>query len=139
MNIKIIITKKIKEKFTKEAIKEYDKRLSRYCKLKLVEVKNESQLYKEIADKTFLILVNAKGNLITSEGLAEKISDLGVRGKSDVTFLIVDEEVDYGIRKRVDYHLAISSMDMDINILIIILFEQIYRAYRIINNEPYHK
>lgn len=139
MNIKIIITEKIKEKFTKEAIKEYDKRLSRYCKLKLVEVKNQNQLQKEITDKTYLILVNARGHLISSEELAKEISNLGVRGKSDVTFLIVDEEVDYGIRKRVDYHLAISSMDMDINILIIVLFEQIYRAYRIINNEPYHK
>ncbi|SHH89892.1 23S rRNA (pseudouridine1915-N3)-methyltransferase [Caloranaerobacter azorensis DSM 13643] len=139
MNIKIITTEKIREKFAKEAINEYSKRLSRYCKLKFVEVKDKKQLQKEITDKTYLVLVSIEGNLISSEELANKISNLALTGKSDITFLIIYGEVKNEIKERADYHLAISNMAMDISVLIIIMYEQIYRAYRIINNEPYHK
>lgn len=139
MNIKIITTEKIREKFAKEAINEYSKRLSRYCKLKFVEVKNTKQLQKEITDKSYLVLVSIEGNLISSEELADKISKLSLTGKSDVTFLISDLEISNEIMERVDYSLTISNMSMDIDILVMIVFEQIYRAYRIINNEPYHK
>lgn len=139
MNIKIITTEKIREKFAKEAINEYSKRLSRYCKLKFVEVKNEKQLQKEITDKSYLVLVSIEGNLISSEELADKISNLALTGKSDVTFLIVYGEVKNKIKERAGYNLAISNMDMDINVLIMVMYEQIYRAFKINANEPYHK
>lgn len=139
MNIKIITIGKIREKFAKEAIKEYSKRLSRYCKLKFIEVKNGNQLQKEITDKTYLVLINTKGNLISSEELAEKIANLALSGKSDVTFLVSDVEVSHVIKERADYHLSISTMEMNIKILVVIIYEQIYRAFRIINNQPYHK
>lgn len=139
MKIKIVLTEKINEKFAKEAIKEYEKRLSRYCKIKMIEAKNESHVQKEISDKTYLVLVNKKENLISSEKLAEKIADLALTGKSNITFLISDEEVSSEIKERADFHLAISNMDMDINVLIIIIYEQIYRAFKINANEPYHK
>lgn len=84
-------------------------------------------------------MVSTEGNLISSEELADKISKLALTGKSDVTFLIVHGEVKNEIKERVDYRLAISNMDMDINVLIMVMYEQIYRAFKINANEPFHK
>jgi len=139
MNIKIVLSEKTKEKFAKEAIKEYLKRLTRYCKVKKIEVKNMNNIKKHISDKTYLILIDVEGSPISSEGLSEKLSQLAISGKSDVTFLVLDKEISKEIMERSDYHISISPMEMDMNILAIIIFEQIYRAFRIINNEPYHK
>lgn len=136
MNIKILVNGKIKEKFAKEAIKEYAKRLSRYCKIKMIEVKSEQALLKNVTDKTHLIAIDTDGEKVSSEELSHMIGDLGLRGKSDVTFLIGENGVLDG---RIDKKVAISSMDMDLDIQGMIIYEQVYRAYRILNNEPYHK
>lgn len=74
--------------------------------------------------------------MVSSEELSEMIGDLGLRGKSDVTFLIGGADTVVG---RIDKKIAISAMDMDIAIQGMIMYEQVYRAYRIMNNEPYHK
>lgn len=139
MNINIINTEKITEKFAKEAVQEYTKRLSRYCKLKYLEVKNENQLLKEIGDRTYLILLNYKGENISSEEFANKINDLGIKGSSNITILICNTDLPQEVAEKVSFHMSISQMEMDINVLGMALYEQIYRAYRIMNGEPYHK
>ncbi|MEC1717233.1 23S rRNA (pseudouridine(1915)-N(3))-methyltransferase RlmH [Schinkia azotoformans] len=133
MNIKIYIVGDKIEKTFLEGIKEYEKRLSRYCKVKLQHFKNEEQLLKKLSDKTYKILVSVMGTTFTSEELAEKINQLGITGKSDVTIIIGANNLPH------DELLAISPMEMDLGIKTLIMFEQIYRSYRILNNEPYHK
>ena len=130
MRIKIINTEKIRDKYVKEALEEYTKRLSAYCKVEYVETKNPA---KEISFKSYVIKINKEGEELSSEQLAEKIEQLGVSGNSHITILLGADNIE------ADCVLSISRMDIDINILLIIIYEQIYRAYRIINNAPYHK
>lgn len=131
MRIKIINTEKIRNKYVKEALKEYTKRLSTYCKMEYIETKNPE---KEISSKTYIIKINnISGEELSSEQLAEKIEQLGISGNSHITILLGADNIE------ADYILSISRMDIDINILLIIIYEQIYRAYRIINSAPYHK
>ncbi|MFY9278970.1 MAG: 23S rRNA (pseudouridine(1915)-N(3))-methyltransferase RlmH [Caldicoprobacterales bacterium] len=132
MRIKIITSERIKNKFAGEAIKEYTKRLTRYCKVKLSATNN---IAKEIKGNTYLIKISSNGKMLTSEELAEKISSLGVRGNSHITFVYDNEHH----IEDADFNLKISDMDIASDLLLIILYEQIYRAYRIINNEPYHR
>lgn len=139
MNIKILTTDKISEKFTKEAVAEYSKRLSKYCKISMKECKNESQLLKEINDRTYLINVNPEGSIVSSEGLADKFSQLALTGQSDVTFIVSEEPLASEVLDMVDFQLAISKFSIDLGVLIIVLYEQIYRAFRINKGEPYHK
>ena len=132
MKIRIISKDKIENGFAREAVKEYAKRLARYCRLELKFTKDPG---KFIRDKDYVIKVARGGAAISSEELAEKISSLGVDGMSYVV-IVFDE--DYK-RTRVDYSLEISQMDLHKDLMLVILYEQIYRAYRIINKEPYHK
>jgi 23S rRNA (pseudouridine1915-N3)-methyltransferase len=81
----------------------------------------------------YKILVSVLGISVTSEELAEKINHIGITGKSDVTIIIGEDNLPH------DELLAISKMEMDLGIKTLIMFEQIYRSYRILNNEPYHK
>ncbi|MCM3624841.1 23S rRNA (pseudouridine(1915)-N(3))-methyltransferase RlmH [Brevibacillus borstelensis] len=133
MNIKIFIVGDKIEKFYLEGIKEYEKRLSRYCKIKLHHFKNEESLSKKLSDKHYKVFISTKGKIISSEELADKINHLGVTGKSDVSLIIGADSLPH------DEVLSISSMEMDLGLKTTIIFEQIYRAYRILNNEPYHK
>ena len=130
MKIRIINAEKIKEKYVKDAIQEYTKRLSAYCKVEYVETKNPA---KEIADKSYVIKIDKDGEQLSSEKFAGNIAQLGVSGNSNITIFIGADNIE------ADYVLSISRMDIDINILLIIIYEQIYRAYRIIHNAPYHK
>ena len=88
MNIKIYICGEKIDKFLLEGIKEYEKRLSRYCKIHLQSFKNEEQLLKKLSDKSYKILITSMKETISSEKLAERINHLGVSGKSDITFII---------------------------------------------------
>lgn len=133
MNIKIYVVGGKIEKTFLEGIKEYEKRLSRYCKIKLQSFKNEEQLLKKLTDKSYKVIVSIKGEMVASEELAEKINQFGITGKSDITFIIGTDKLPH------DELLAISPMEIDLGIQTLIMFEQIYRSYRILNNEPYHK
>lgn len=133
MNFKIFTIGKIKEKYYKEAIKEYEKRLSSYCKIKLIECKNIDAVKKKLTDKTYIIQLNIDGDELSSEALADKIEDLGISGKSDISFVITHEEIQKNER------LSISKMVMETGLYTTILYEQIYRSFRIINNQAYHK
>ncbi|MFR2838810.1 MAG: 23S rRNA (pseudouridine(1915)-N(3))-methyltransferase RlmH [Zhenhengia sp.] len=133
MNFKIYTILDKPDKFYLQAIKEYTKRLNRYCKTSFIHLKSHEQLQKKLTNKSYRILITPKGNHLTSEELAHKINSWGVSGTSDISIIIGSTDLDS------DEQIAISSMDMDLGLTTTVTFEQIYRAYRILNNQPYHK
>ncbi|KEI16008.1 23S rRNA (pseudouridine(1915)-N(3))-methyltransferase RlmH [Clostridium haemolyticum] len=159
MNITIICVGKLKEKYLKQAIDEYSKRLSKYCKLNIVQLNDEKtpdnasekdeliikqkegmRILSHIKDSIYVIALDIKGKMVTSEELADFINDLGVRGNSNIALVIggslgLDEEVLH----RANYKLSFSKMTFPHQLMRVILLEQIYRAYRINSGEPYHK
>lgn len=159
MKITILTVGKIKEKYLRDAIAEYSKRLSRYAKLEIIEVADEKtpdnasetvetniknkeaeRLLKYIRDDAYLITLEIKGKQLTSEELAQKIDTLGVQGTSHIIFVIggslgLGEEV----LKRSNYALSFSKMTFPHQLMRVILLERIYRSYRINCGEPYHK
>ncbi|MGG7165625.1 23S rRNA (pseudouridine(1915)-N(3))-methyltransferase RlmH [Clostridium ihumii] len=159
MNITVVSVGKLKEKYLKLAIDEYSKRLSRYCKLDIVELPDEKtpdnasekeelaikdkegqNILKHIKENSFVIALDLKGEMITSEGLAKYIKDLGVRGNSNIVFVIGGSlGLSSDVIKRANYKLCFSKMTFPHQLFRVMLLEQIYRAYRINNNEPYHK
>ena len=159
MKITLITVGKIKEKYLKDAIAEYSKRLSRYCKLEIVEVADEKtpdnasdtvedairdkegeRILKYIKEDAYVFTLEIAGKMLTSEEMAEKIDKLGVQGTSHIIF-IIGGSIGLGreILKRSDYALSFSKMTFPHQLMRVILLEQIYRSYRIINHEPYHK
>lgn len=159
MKITLITVGKIKEKYLKDAIAEYSKRLSRYCKLEIVEVADEKtpdnasdtvedairdkegeRILKYVKEDAYVITLEIAGKMLTSEEMAEKIEKLGVQGTSHIIF-IIGGSIGLGkeILMRSDYALSFSKMTFPHQLMRVILLEQIYRSYRIINHEPYHK
>lgn len=159
MNISILTVGKIKEKFYRDAIDEYSKRLSRYCKLKIIEVEDEKtpdgasdvvcnqimlkeaeKLKKYVADDAYVISLAIEGKKYDSVAFANKINNLGIQGKSNIVFIIGGSlGISGELKKRSDELISFSDMTFPHQLMRVILTEQIYRAYRIINNEPYHK
>ncbi|MCY6485248.1 23S rRNA (pseudouridine(1915)-N(3))-methyltransferase RlmH [Clostridium aestuarii] len=159
MNITVISVGKLKEKYLKAAVDEYSKRLSRYCKFRIIELNDEKtpdnasekeelqikqkegqKILNNIKDNTYVIALDLKGNMVSSEEMADMINDLGVRGNSNIVFIIggslgLAEEV----LKRANYKLCFSKMTFPHQLFRVMLLEQIYRSYRINNGEPYHK
>ena len=127
---------KINKPCIKKGIQEYSKRLSRYCKIKHMSLKKIQDINKNIKDSSYIILVSTKGDLISSEALADNIKKMGLQGKSDIVFLIVDKELPL-VKKNM--HLALTPMEMGAELMTLTLYEQIYRGFTIINNLPYHK
>ena len=159
MKITIITVGKIKEKYLKDAIAEYSKRLTKYCKLDIVEVADEKtpdnasevveeairdkeaeRIMKHIKDDMYVITLEIGGKMLTSEELSAKIERLGIQGKSDVAF-VIGGSIGLGkeVLKRSDYALSFSKMTFPHQLMRVILLEQIYRSYRIMKGEPYHK
>ena len=159
MKITIISVGKIKEKYYRDAIKEYEKRLSRYCKLEIIEVEDEKtpdkasdaledqikskeaeRILKHIKDDAYLITLEIAGEMHNSEELAQKIEKLGTQGVSHIQFVIGGSlGLHNNVCARADFHLSFSKMTFPHQLMRVILLEQIYRSYRIINREPYHK
>ena len=159
MKITVLCVGKIKEKFFADAIKEYSKRLSRYCKLEIVEVADEKtpdgasdlvvsqikdkeaeRMEKYLPDSAYVIALAIEGKKLTSEKLAEKIDTLGITGTSHLVFLIGGSlGMSDRLLTRADYLLSFSDMTFPHQLMRVILLEQIYRSYRIIHGEPYHK
>ncbi|MDP4178367.1 MAG: 23S rRNA (pseudouridine(1915)-N(3))-methyltransferase RlmH [Bacillota bacterium] len=133
MNFKIYIIGKKIDKFFSDAVKEYEKRLTRYCKTQLIYIKNNETLQKKLSDKSYKIIISNNAELISSEELSDKINKLGISGNSDISIILGNENL------NCDEKLSISAMDMNLGLQSVITYEQIYRSYRIINNEPYHK
>ena len=159
MKITVITVGKIKEKYLKDSIDEYSKRLSKYCKLEIVEVADEKtpdnasetveetirskeaeRILKYIKDDAFIVTLEINGKQLSSEELADKIDKLGIQGTSHIIFVIGGS---IGLGKEVlvksNYALSFSKMTFPHQLMRVVLLEQIYRSYRIINGEPYHK
>ncbi len=159
MKITILCVGKIKEKYFSMAIEEYVKRLSRYCKLEIIEVPDEKtdenasaaeenmvkakegeRILKNIKDTSYVIALAIDGKQLDSVELSEKIEKLGVQGVSHITFVIGGSlGLDERILQRADYKLSFSKMTFPHQLMRVVLLEQVYRSYRIMNGEPYHK
>lgn len=159
MKITILAVGKIKEGFFREAIAEYGKRLSRYCKLDILEVIDEKtpdnaspaeeEQIKEKEAKRILDRINPDAYVITLEILgqemdsvsfSEMLHKLGVSGKSQVVFVIGGSlGLHESVSKRADRRISFSPMTFPHQLMRVILCEQIYRGFRILNHEPYHK
>ena len=159
MEIRILSVGKIKEAYLHAGIQEYAKRLSRYCRLTFCQVADEKtpdkasealnaqirdtegkRLMKLIREQDYVIALAIDGKMLDSVQLSQMLGRLGVEGKSSVAFVIggslgLSEEV----LRRADYRLSFSRMTFPHQLMQMILLEQIYRGYRILNHEPYHK
>ncbi|MEH7503430.1 23S rRNA (pseudouridine(1915)-N(3))-methyltransferase RlmH [Neobacillus drentensis] len=159
MNISIVTVGKLKEKYLKQGIEEYLKRLTAYAKVDLIEVADEKapevlselemvqvkqkegeRILARISQDTYVIALAIQGKLGSSEELAESLDKLATYGKSKIAFVIggslgLSEEV----IKRSNEQLSFSRMTFPHQLMRLILVEQIYRAFRINRNEPYHK
>ena len=159
MKITLITVGKIKEKYLKDGIAEYSKRLSRYCKLEIIEVADEKtpdqasetveeqirdkegeRILKYLKDDMYVITLEIDGKQLSSEELADKMAALGLQGKSHIAF-VIGGSIGLGreVLKRSDYALSFSKMTFPHQLMRVILLEQVFRGYRIINGEPYHK
>lgn len=159
MKITVLTVGKIKEKYLRDAIAEYTKRLSRYCKLETIEVADEKtpdnasenaeemirqkeaeRLLKYIREDAYLITLEIGGKQLTSEEFSEKIEKLGIQGTSHIIFVIGGSiGIGKAVLKKSDYALSFSKMTFPHQLMRVILLEQIYRGFKIIAGEPYHK
>lgn len=159
MQITVISVGKLKEKYLKDGIQEYSKRLSAYCKLQLIELNDEKapeemsaaemeqvkrkegeRILAQLKQDQYVIALAIEGQMWTSEKLSSEMDKLALHGKSQVAFIIggslgLSDEV----LKRADLLLSFSKMTFPHQLVRLILLEQVYRAFRISRGEPYHK
>jgi 23S rRNA (pseudouridine1915-N3)-methyltransferase len=158
MKIRVIAVGKIKEKYLVEGIKEYSKRISRYCKLELIEVSDEKapeslsekdeenvknkegeRILNKISDE-YVIALAIEGKKVNSIELSEMINRIFSYESSDITFVIGGSlGLSKDVLNRANTKLSFSDMTFPHQLMKLILLEQVYRTFRIINNEPYHK
>lgn len=159
MKVTLVTVGKIKEKYLRDAIAEYSKRLGAFCDINVLEVQDEKtpdhaplsveekiketegeRILQKISDRSYVIALAIDGDMPGSEELAGKLSELMVRGSSDIVFVIGGSlGLSSKVLKRADYKLSFSRMTFPHQLMRVILLEQVYRAFKIINNEPYHK
>ena len=159
MNIDIITVGNIKENYLTQAINEYLKRLRPYANVNIIEIgeyqlsnkasdkeiqqaleKEGQYILAKIKDNSYVISLAIEGKQVTSEALAQKIEDLTIDGYSDITFIIGGS---YGmsneLKQKSDMKLSFSKMTFPHQLMRVILLEQVYRSFKILKNEPYHK
>lgn len=159
MKITLITVGKLKEKYFTMAVEEYSKRLSRYVKLNIIEVADEKtpdnassaeeenirrkegeRIIKSLKGDEYVITLEIEGKMLDSVELSEKINQTGVSGKGHIAFIIGGSLGLSGeVRNMSDFKLSFSKMTFPHQLMRVILLEQIYRSYRILGNEPYHK
>lgn len=159
MRITVICVGKLKEKFYRDAVDEYAKRLQKYCKLDIAEVADEktpegagllqeekilereaARILDRIREDACVCTLEIEGKKLSSEGLAEWMQRLTVNGHSHITFVIGGSlGLHRSVRERADFALSFSDMTFPHQLMRVILCEQIYRSFRINNGEPYHK
>ena len=159
MKITLITVGKIKEKYFTDAIAEYAKRISRYCKLEIAEVADEKtpdgasealenqikekegeRILAKVPEGAYVIALAIEGKQLNSQELAEKMEKWNVNGVSHLVFIIGGSlGLTPKILNRADFELSFSKMTFPHQLMRVILLEQIYRIFRIRNNEPYHK
>ena len=143
--IKIICVGKLKEQYLKEGINDYYSRISKYHKIEIIELpdsnidKEKEQILKNINSKDYLITLDIEGNNLTSKELAEKIDKTFI-SNPNITFIIGGSEgLHKEIKKLSNFSLSFSKQTFPHGLFRLILLEQIYRSFKIINNESYHK
>ena len=159
MKVDIIAVGKVKEKFYRDAIEEFSKRLSKYCKLQVIEVPDEKtpdgageaveeqikakeaeRILKHIKDDAYVFTLEILGKKYDSVEFADYIHRLGVQGKSHIQFVIGGSlGLHSSVSKRSDAKISFSDMTFPHQLMRVILLEQIYRGFRIVSGEPYHK
>ena len=159
MKITLITVGKIKEKYFTDAIAEYAKRLSRYCKLEIIEVADEKtpdgasealenqikekegeRIFSKVSDNAYVVALAIEGKQLSSEELADKMEKWNVSGISHLVFIIGGSlGLTPKVLNRADFKLSFSKMTFPHQLMRVVLLEQIYRSFRIRNNEPYHK
>ena len=159
MKITILCVGKIKEKFYRDAIEEYAKRLSRYCKLEIMEVMDEQtpdkasvaleeqikekeaeRILAKLKESMYVCTLEIGGKKLTSEEFAAWMEKAAIEGQSSICFVIGGSlGLHASVIKRADFHLSFSDMTFPHQLMRVILSEQIYRAFRINHGEPYHK
>jgi len=159
LKITIIAVGKIKEKFYQSAIEEYSKRLRRYCKLDIIEIPDEktpdgaspalelqikekegARILDSIKEGAYIIALAIEGKMLDSIELSDKIHELGVHGCSHIIYVIGGSlGLSEIVLNRADVRLSFSKMTFPHQLMRVILLEQIYRSYRIMHHEPYHK
>ncbi|MCQ6276674.1 23S rRNA (pseudouridine(1915)-N(3))-methyltransferase RlmH [Bacillus sp. V3B] len=159
MNISIYAVGKLKEKYLKAGIDEYLKRLSGYAKVEVIEIPDEKapevlssvemeqvkqkegdRLLAKISPDTYVIALAIDGKMKSSEELADSLDKLATYGKSKIAFVIGGSlGLSNEVLKRADEKLSFSKMTFPHQLMRLILIEQVYRAFRINRNEPYHK
>lgn len=159
MNITFVTVGRIKEKFFRDAVAEYQKRLSKYCRLDIIEVADEKtpdkasdlledqikqreaeRIIKHIKENAYCIALTINGRKRDSINLAKHLEQLGLGGKSSLVFVIGGSlGLHESVIMRADEQLSFSDMTFPHQLMRVILAEQIYRCFRIINGEPYHK
>jgi 23S rRNA (pseudouridine1915-N3)-methyltransferase len=159
MNIQIIAVGKLKERYWTEGIAEYMKRLGPYAKVSITEVADEKapdnmseaeeeqvktkegeRILAQIKSEAFVFVLAIEGAAWSSEQIAERIEELGVRGRSQLTFVIGGSNgVSSAVLRRADQLLSFGKVTYPHQLMRLILVEQVYRAYKIMRREPYHK
>ncbi|HVI40048.1 MAG TPA: 23S rRNA (pseudouridine(1915)-N(3))-methyltransferase RlmH [Anaerovoracaceae bacterium] len=159
MNVTIVCIGKLKERYWTEAVQEYSKRLGKYCTLAINEMKEEKapenpsnaeemavkeaegkSILKQIKKDAFVIALEIQGKEMTSEALSEKIQALGLAGKSDLVFVIGGSTgLSAEVLDRADFRLSFSKLTFPHQMMRVVLLEQIYRGFKIMRNETYHK
>lgn len=159
MKVSVICVGKIKEKFYRDALDEYAKRLSRYCKLDIVQVEDEAtvenpteaqenaikakegqRILAKIPESAYLCTLEIGGKAMDSVKFSKWMENSAVSGKGHMVFVIGGSlGLDQAVINRSDFHLSFSEMTFPHQLMRVILLEQIYRGFRIMHNEPYHK
>lgn len=159
MNISILAVGKLKEKYLKSGIDEYLKRLTSYARIEIIEIPDEKapeelsasemeqvkqkegeRLLSKLSQDTYVIALAIDGKMRSSEELADTIDKLATYGKSKIAFIIGGSlGLSNEVLQRADEKLSFSKMTFPHQLMRLILLEQIYRAFRINRNEPYHK
>ena len=158
MKIAVIGVGKLKEKYFVMAVEEYDKRLSRYCRLELMETADEKtpdgaspaeeerikrlegeRILKAVREEDYVIALAIQGEALSSEELAQKLQDLSIRGRRIVFIIGGSLGLHDSVLARADMRLSFSKMTFPHQLMRVVLLEQIYRSFRIIKGEPYHK
>ncbi|MGF7142669.1 23S rRNA (pseudouridine1915-N3)-methyltransferase [Anaerotaenia torta] len=159
MKVTLICVGKLKERYWSQGAEEYVKRLGRYCSLEILELADEKtpdhasevqeeqirrkegdRILKVLKEDSYCIVLAIDGTMLSSEELASKIDTLGVSGCSHISFIIGGSlGLSREVYQRADYRLSFSKLTFPHQLMRVILLEQIYRAYRIIHKQPYHK
>ena len=143
LNVKIICCGTLKESYLREAVKEYEKRLSAFCRLTVTEIKEDSLTATQsavAAFKGYKIALCVEGDMISSEALAQKIDGIATGGNSEIAFIIGGSDgIAENVKAMCNMRLSFSKMTFPHQLMRVILLEQIYRAFTIINHKQYHK